>query len=233
MPEKPFENPTDRIGTVIYPREATPAVRHLIDDNFVITGAGTLLFLADRFSTGNLCFVRVPLLSLDPQRTQENCVTSASFDAPSLSAVHVTRFSEDAPSDLILSVETGDANYSVQRDFRIDKESLSMTPVWAKETTAENGVLPIPWRIQRGAVIFFTPVLLKAAVRDVITVRLTVEANGNVGDATVSGAPADLSELVKRVVLSWKFKPTILNGHYVKVITQFTAPANALTKIPD
>ncbi len=45
VPAQPNENLAEQVGTTIYPQVPTPGLRHEIGDNYVITDAGTGLFL--------------------------------------------------------------------------------------------------------------------------------------------------------------------------------------------
>ncbi len=49
----------------------------------------------------------------------------------------------------------------------------------------------------------------------------------------VSGSSSPASDLVKSILLQWKFEPKILDGKHVQVVTEFMSQVGGLTKIPD
>ncbi len=220
VPSGADQNPTEQIGMTLYPKTATPQVRDDIGHNFLITGAGTFLFVADRLSSGNLCLVRLSLGNSDNPTQKDNCVTPASFGVNTLSDFHISQFAENPFGDLILSADLGQANSSIHRDFEIDKTSLVVRPV--AEETPEKGILPVPWTVQKNALVTFAP--FRAQAEEVVKARLVIDTRGNVASVLVSGAPEGLSNEVKRAILNWKFKPTVLNGKQINVVTEFSAP---------
>jgi hypothetical protein len=232
IPTRANENPTDQIGAAIYPQGVTPNVRHEIGHNFVITDTGRLLFLADRLSSGKLCLVRLSLSPSADQVRKDNCLTAGDFNAASLSALHIRKISENAFGDLILSADVGEPNASTRRDFDIDKISLQITPVKPIEAP-EHGSLSIPWSVQRKAIMQFVPLSGEFQANGSVKVRLDIDSKGRVADVVVSGPPADLAALVKRAVLQWEFEPTLLDGHQVRVVTEFSTEVNRLGKIPE
>ena len=133
-------------------------MKHEIGDNYAVTDAGTVLFLVDRLSTGKLCLVRLSVSRLDDdQAPKENCMTSESFGVSDLAGVHIRRFSENTFGDLILSTDLGGPKSATQKDFEVDKSSLSIA---ALNTSPEKGgekPFSVPWRVLRTALASFVP----------------------------------------------------------------------------
>ncbi len=140
VPSKPNENPTEEIGTTIYPTAPTPGIRHEVGHNLAIIDAGKLLFLADRLSSGKLCLVRLSLTRSGGQVSKENCLTSDGFGVGDLSDIHIRQLSENAFGDLILSVDLGKPPSSIQRDFDVDKGSLDVTALKVTVAALASGL---------------------------------------------------------------------------------------------
>jgi hypothetical protein len=230
VPTNADQNPTDRIGAVIYPVMPTPGVRHEIGHNFLITTDGTVLFIADVLSDGQLCFVRQPLqkgAALHDQR----CVGPASFGATDLSELHVRDFKESAFGDLVLSVDVGRSGSTIPHEFYVDRNSLELLPHDVTRAS-DKGSLAVPWPVQRKALAVFGPVTVGEGAQDLINVRLTIDTVGHVSNAVVSGSSPDIRALVTTILLRWKFMPAVLDGRSTAIVTEFDTSVGELSKNP-
>lgn len=237
VPSKPNENPIDNVGTIIYPAAATSGIRHEIRNNFTITDAGSLLFIADRLSSGRLCLIRLSLAEQGERRPEMNCLPSDSFGVNDWSEIRIRKFSENAFGDLLLSTDLGPPGSANQKDFEVDKNTLTITASESPEERREKAFL-IPWSTQRNALTRFVPLDIAAKgisahTQDTIKVRLVIDRGGEVKSVAISGLPDALAAAIRGVILQWKFKPTLLDGRPVEVATEFTSQLGALTKIPD
>ncbi len=198
-----------------------------------------VFFFIDRLSTGKRCLARLPVSRLDDdQALKENCMTSESFGVSDLSGVHIRQFSENAFGNLILSTDLGGPKSATQKDFEVDKSSLSMA---ALNTSPEKGgekAFSVPWPVLRTALASFVPLDVTAKsvapyAQETMKARLHIDTRGVVREAAVSGLPDPPSQLIRDVVLQWRFDPTILDGRNMEVTTEFTSQVGKLTKIPD
>ncbi len=233
VPSRPYENPTDQVGTIIYPEVPTPDIRHDIGHNIVVSDAGSLLFLADRLSSGKLCVVRLSLDLGGGRAQKENCAALNGLGVRSLSDVHIREFAENAFGDLMLSVDVGAAGSSIRRDFQVDKNSLEIATVTGGQESSGERTLSIPWAVQRGALTFFVPTDIGGSGQRPVQARLGIDTAGNVRDVVISGAATEASKAIKNNLLQWKFKPTVLDGRPVRVVTEFTSTTDGLRKLPE
>lgn len=237
VPSKLTENPADQVGAPVYPVAALPGVRHNIGNNFTITDGGSLLFIADRLSSGKLCLVRLALTAVRDKPPKENCLTSDSFGVSDLSEIRIRQLSENAFGDLVLAMDLGRPASSSQKDFEVDKNTLNINSSANLEESSEKA-FPIPWSIQRNALTSFVPLDVTAKgisthAQDTLKARLVIDRGGVVSNVTISGIPNVLEKAIRDAILQWRFKPTILDGKQVEVATEFTSRIGALTKIPD
>ncbi len=68
---------------------------------------------------------------------------------------------------------------------------------------------------------------------ETIKARLTIDTTGNPREVAVSGSSASVRDSIKRTILQWKFKPTVLDGRPRLVSTEFTSLVDRLTKVAD
>jgi hypothetical protein len=242
VPTGEYENPTDEVGTAIYPSARAPNVRHYIGDHFLVASSGTLLFALDQLSTGEICLVRMRLPASSTGATTQRCVAPEVFGAHDFSSFNpsgdgrIESFSENASGNLTMTVETGGPHRLIQRTFEIDKNSLEAAEL---PITPQNpgAALAIPWQVAKASLTgFVAPDLgsknLAPHLQDEIKVVLVIDVGGNVRQATISGVPADASVTLKSAIQKWKFKPTMLNGTMVEVTTQFASAVSGLSKVP-
>lgn len=237
VPGRQYQNPTDEVGTIIYPTASLRGIRHLIGDNFIITDRGTFVFLADRLSSGKLCLVRLPLQRGDGTQKM-NCLESHDLGVRDIaSELHIQKLTEDSPTTLRLSVDLGPLPVPRHRDLTVDKTSLAVS-VRSDADAAVERPLRVPWPAQRDGLIGsmginVTDKEIAAHLHHSVHIRLTIDYDGSVRTIFVSGVTSDVSELLKKMILRWRFKPTVLDGRNVQVVTEFTADIESLTKRPN
>ena len=201
VPSRLYENPTDQVGTTIYPEAPTPGVRHDILHNFLVSHDGAFVELVDRLSSGKLCLIRLSLADSDHRLQMMNCVTSDAFGVSDLSLVHIHEFSENAAGGLVLSVDIGKLPSIVQRSFDIDRTSLALngTSPSKRNEAAKQSEQPfvMPWGVLKRALTVFVPVQTEAHPQETVKVRLVIGTAGDVRDVSVSGLPSDVADLVR------------------------------------
>ena len=56
-------------------------------------------------------------------------------------------------------------------------------------------------------------------IQGVVTLEITIDKEGHVSQVTVTDGPAELTQAASDAVAQWVYKPTLLNGQPVTVLT--------------
>ena len=242
-PSSVIGNVADLVGTRIYSTDQDGRVRHRFS-NLVSLGKGQDLFLADRpiaaSGSPQVCFVRISVSAVNQATNKRNCMNEGVLVGYLPSAIQSTSLIVSSTNDLIYTVAGGDAGKT--EDFSIDPVTLipanetPRSPAQDGETGRGPPPLRVPWDVQKAILTAVKKVDLSDRAfagheQDHVTARLLISETGTVLQATVSGSTDELRKRLEGTLVSWAFKPTILNGQPTKVLVQFEATVVDLSDI--
>lgn len=230
--------PEENVGVDVFPGAAATGERHEIGGNFLIADQNHSLFLVERTSTGKLCVVRLPLINALRNSEKHYCLTAAELGGADPGKVHVDKFREQPDGDLVLSLDIpGSGLGSPPLVLQIDRQSLACTRIWPSGDKAGSR-LRVPWEVQKTGVLYLAAADLgsrEASERlvDVVEAEVTIDVYGRVIDVMLSGSNPEVLDRLRKTILSWKFKPTVLNGMPIEVVTRIVGPAGKFGEVPD
>ncbi len=211
--------PTD-LGVNIYPQHPHSGYRILGD--FIWEGnSRSFFFLDTRPPTGYL------LVRADLTGTQWSTKTSSLEVVPGLPML-INRFSTDGAGHLVVEAQREGAPPTKYQTI-YDPQSLSPLPSAELPSNTSVDVIPvdIPWAVASRALIYpssVKPVPIAGATNQVIPARITISPDGSVIAVTVVSDKPEIKRAIINELLSWRFKPSIVNGKRAAVNTTVPVP---------
>jgi periplasmic protein TonB len=103
--------------------------------------------------------------------------------------------------------------------------SLSARPIpqSAPQTVRVGGDVKPPQKL-RGVAPVYPPAARQARTQGVVIIEATIGIDGKVKDTKIMRSIKQLDDAAVSAVRTWEFKPTVVNGQVVQVIT--TIPIN-------
>lgn len=236
-----YELPIANVGYILYPRTVSRGERHIIAENFLVSKSGREVFIIDRPTpTLPFCFVRVSLQSFSNTPQKKYCIPSLTLtgypdEATSIAAVnYVGTFRQNQAGNLTFVVAHGET--ARPEKFRVDPNTL--LPTKLPPSNAALAPFRMPWKVEKSGLIKFVALDVHSAELSpyagrIVKILIIIDKSGGVSNVTVVGIPKGLAQLIKSAILSWKFKPNMLDGALTDVSTEFTTTIGKLDKVPE
>ena len=191
------------------------------------------LFILDNTSAGRLCLSRLSLSDLTDR--SQRCATSSDLLGADPGKVQVNNFRIQSVSELAFEFSRNEPGSAVSpQTVVVDRRTLAMSAAQTGEVNPRS--VQVPWSVQRTALLSaqaprFSASMGRESLRIPLKAELVIDVYGRVRDLSLSGSTSEVLDSVRMALMTWSFKPTLLNGQPVEVITQLTAPASDLSAV--